>query len=133
MRTDSDEGGLAEAFGLAGGCAVVVAAALVAAAVVAPGHFAPRVLIMAIAVGVVTAVLADWRACAGVAVVAALIFVGFLVHRDGDLTGSAGAWPYTLVIGLAALLGRSARRLHAARRVLLTRRSAPGVRVAQPR
>jgi hypothetical protein len=69
---------------------------------------------MAAVVGVVAAVLTDWRACAGAAVLAALIYVGFLVHRDGVLTGDAAAWPYTIMIGLAAVLGRGARWLRRA-------------------
>jgi len=115
MRSGDADNGLLGAFELAGGCAAAVVAALVAAALVAPGHFGPRVLIMAIAVGAVAAVLTDWRSSAGAAVLAALIFVGFLVHHDGDLTGSATAWPYTLIIGLAALLGRSTRLIRMAR------------------
>jgi cell division protein FtsW (lipid II flippase) len=112
MRTGTaDEAWPAEAFGLAGGCAAVVVAALATAAVVAPAHVGARMLIMAVTVGVLAAVLTDWRACLGVAVVGALIFVGFLAHRDGVLTGSTAAWPYTIMIGLAAVLGRAVRRM----------------------
>jgi hypothetical protein len=99
------------AFGLAGGCTAVVVAALVTAAVVAPGHEFVRAVLMAVAVGAVAAVLVDRRASAGAAVVAALIFVGFLAHRDGVLTGDASAWPYAIMIGLGVLPGRIERRL----------------------
>ena len=110
MRTEKvDDTTSTAAFGLAGGCAVVVVAALAAAAFMPPGHVGARLLVMAVTVGVLAAVLTDWRASAGVAVVAALIFVGFLVHRDGDLTGGTSAWPYTIMIGLAALAGRGLR------------------------
>jgi hypothetical protein len=110
MRTEEVDGALpAAAFGLAGGCAAVVGAALASAAFIPPGHLGARVLVMAVTVGVLAAVLSDWRACAGVAVVAALIFVGFLAHRDGVLTGDRSAWPYTIMIGLAAILGRGER------------------------
>jgi hypothetical protein len=64
---------------------------------------------MAVVVAALAAVLVDGRAALGVAVVAALIFVGFLAHRDGVLTGGASVWPYTIIIGLGALLGRSHR------------------------
>jgi len=97
------------AFGLAGGCAAMGVVALGTAALVAPGDLAGRAAAMAMAVGVLAAVLVDWRASTGVTVVAALIFVGFLAHRDGDLTGSASAWPYTTAIGFALVLGRGAR------------------------
>ena len=103
--------GTSAAFGLAGGCAAVVIVALATAALVAPGDLAGRVAAMAVAVGVLAAVLVDWRASLGVAVAAALIFVGFLAHRDGDLTGGTSAWAYTIAIGLALVLGRAQRLL----------------------
>jgi hypothetical protein len=109
MRTKQVDGASPAAFGLAGGCAAVVVAALAAAAFVPYGHAGARALVMAVTVGVLAATLSDWRACAGVALAAALIFVGFLVHRDGVLTGGTSAWPYTIMIGLAALLGRGER------------------------
>jgi hypothetical protein len=102
------------AFGLAGGCTAVVLAAFATAALVSPDHFFVRAVVTAAAVGVVAAALTDWRACAGVAVFAALLYMGFLVHRDGVLTGDPTAWPYTIMIGLAALLGRGERRMRRA-------------------
>jgi hypothetical protein len=102
------------AFGLAGGCVTVVAAALATAALFAPSQQDARLLAMAVTAGVLAAVLADWRACLGVTLVAALIFVGFLAGHAGDLTSDRSAWPYTLVIGLAALLGRGQRRMRLA-------------------
>jgi hypothetical protein len=110
MRSETVEDRyLARAFGLAGGCVTVVAAALCTAAAVPPERIGVRVAVMAATVGVLARVLADWRACVGVAVVAALIYVGFLVHRDGVLTGDLSAWPYALTIGAAAILGRVIR------------------------
>ena len=102
------------AFGLAGGCVTVVAAALATAALCTPSEQGARLLAMAATAGVLAAVLADWRACLGVTVVAALIFVGFLAGHAGDLTSDRAAWPYTLVIVLAALLGRGLRRVRLA-------------------
>lgn len=107
-------GGEEMAFGLAGGCVAVVAAALATAALFTPSEQAARLLAMSAAVGVLAAVLADWRACLGVTVVAALIFMGFLAGHAGDLTSDRSAWPYTLLIGLAALLGRVLRRVRLA-------------------
>jgi hypothetical protein len=110
MRSENvDDASSTAAFGLAGGSAAVVVAALAAAAFMPPGHVGARSLVMAVTVGVLAATLTDWRACAGVAVLAALIFVGFLAHRDGVLTGDPSAWPYTIMIGLAAVLGRGER------------------------
>jgi hypothetical protein len=72
---------------------------------------------MALAAGVVAAIVRDWRACLGVTVFAALVYVGFLTGRDGVLTVHGSAWADTLLIGLAALLGRGQRRLrHAVQR-----------------
>jgi hypothetical protein len=115
MRTeDVDDASATAAFGLAGGCAAVVVTALAAAAFIAPDQMGARSLVMAVAVGVLAAVLTDWRACAGVAVVAAVIFVGFLAHRDGVLTGDTSAWSYTIMIGIAAVLGRGRRWMRSA-------------------
>ncbi len=107
-----------EAFGLAGGCAAVVLAALVTAAFVAPDHIVVRAAVMALGVGVLAAVLTDWRACVGAAVLAGLIYIGFLVHRDGVLTGDPSAWRYTPVMGAAVLVGRIGRRLHRSAEIL---------------
>lgn len=110
MRTEANgDAWPSEAFGLAGGCATVVLAALATAAFVAPGHVVARAAVMAVVVGVLAAVLARFRACAGAAVLAALIYIGFLVHRDGVLTGDTSAWTYTIMIGLAGVLGRGGR------------------------
>jgi hypothetical protein len=114
MRTPEADPRPAVAFGLAGGSTAVVAAAFLTAAAVAPGHLAARTVVLAVTVGVVAAIVHDWRACAGVTVLAALTYVGFLVHHDGVLTGNAAAWPYTIVIGFAAIVGRVERRMRRA-------------------
>ncbi|WP_433300340.1 hypothetical protein ACQP2F_02810 [Actinoplanes sp. CA-030573] len=110
MKTSADE----VAFGLAGGCVAVIAAAFVAAGTFAPGQRWARLLVMALVAGIAAARLADWRACAGVTLFAALVYVGFLADRDGDLLPHGHAWPYALLIVLAALLGRGQRRLRRA-------------------
>ena len=61
------------AFGLAGGCVAMVGAGFAAAGI---DGFGARLAVMALAALVAAAVLADWRACAGVTAAAALIFVG---------------------------------------------------------
>jgi len=96
------------AFGLAGGCVGVIVAAFGAAAFPA-GHGGARPVVMALAAGAAAAIVRDWRACLGVTVFAALVYVGFLAGRDGVLTVPGSAWSYTLLIGLAALLGRGQR------------------------
>jgi len=103
MRTED------AAFGLAGGFAVVVAAALVTAGMIPADERFARLAVMAAVTAVLTVVIGDARAAAGIAVVAALVFVGFLAHRFGVLTGDPRAWESALVIVLAAGLGRMIR------------------------
>ena len=100
-------------FGLAGGSVVVAGTALATAGLIAPADLGVRAAAMAAVVAVLAAVLRDVRACLGVTAMAALIFVGFLDHRYGVLTG-ASAWRYTIPIVLAAVLGRGHRRLRRA-------------------
>lgn len=97
------------AFGLAGGCVTVIGAACLAALAFRPGDTGARLLLMALAAGVLGAVLADWKACLGVTVFAVLVYVGFLADRDGDLLAHSSAWSYALLIGLAAVAGRGQR------------------------
>lgn len=101
------------AFGLAGGCAAVIVAALIAAVLIEPGSEGGRLLMMAVTAGVLARFVEDWRASVGVTVAAALIYVGFLANTGGDLTADATAWPYTVAIAFAALLGRGQRWMHA--------------------
>jgi hypothetical protein len=101
------------AFGLAGGCVAVIGAAFLAAAVTT--DMRGRLLVLALAAGVIAARTVDWRACLGSTAFAALVYVGFLAGHQGTLTGDAPAWAYTLVIGLAVLLGRGQRWMHSVR------------------
>src|SRR3954452_2097807 len=113
MRTGVDEETASTAaFELAAGCVVVVATACFVAAAFGPADRVARLVIMAVGVGLLAVNVREARACAGVAVVAALVFVGFLAHRDGQLTGSPAPWVSTSVIGLAALAGRGPRWIH---------------------
>jgi len=75
-----------------------------------PGETVARLVVMSLATVGVTALSRDWRAGAGGAALAVLIFVGFLVNRDGVLTGSASGWAEAAVIPVAAL-GGFARRI----------------------
>ncbi len=109
MESRVDDASLPAGFGLAAGCVGVVAAAFGVATAVAPHDVAARAVVMAVVAGVAATLIADWRACLGVTVFAALVFVGFLAHRYGDLTGDDSAWPYTILIGFAAVLGRGQR------------------------
>ncbi|MFF5297662.1 hypothetical protein [Paractinoplanes globisporus] len=97
------------AFGLAGGCVGVIGAAFVSAAAFPPAETGARLLVMALAAGVIAAIVADWRAWLGVTVFAALVYVGFLAGHDGTLTVHGSAWASTLLIAFAALLGRGQR------------------------
>ena len=108
---DDEERAISAAFEFAAGTAAIVVAGFAAATLFPPGEPAGRALIMAIVVGVLCALFTAWRACAGIAVVAVLVFVGFLTHRYGTLTGAPAPWSYTPVFGFAVLVGRGYRRL----------------------
>jgi hypothetical protein len=112
------------AFGLFGGCAAIVGAAFAAAVMFSPGETVARLVVMSLAMAGVTALTRDWRASAGAAVLAVLVFVGFLVDRAGVLTGDPGAWVFAAVIPVAALAGWS-RRLRWPRIVVAHRSAAP--------
>jgi len=110
MRSSGVDSGVDEvAFGLAGGCVGMIGAAFAGAALFPAGDGGARLLVMALAAGVVAAIVRDWRAGLGVTVFAALVYVGFLAGRDGQLTVHGSAWADTLFIFLAALLGRCRR------------------------
>jgi hypothetical protein len=96
-------------FGLLAGCAAVVGAAFVAALMFTPTESIARLVVMAAAVLGVTAATRDWRAAAGAAALAVLVFVGFLVNRDGVLTGNEHAWADASVLPAAALAGWTRR------------------------
>jgi hypothetical protein len=122
MQSDADEkrdsGAAVE---LTVGCVAVIAVAFTAVALFGPAQYAGRAVVMAVAAGILAAVTRDWRAWLAVTAFAALVFVGFLAHRAGQLSGDPTPWRYTLVIGFAAVLGhvrpwvRNAVRLGAAR------------------
>ncbi|MEV6348324.1 hypothetical protein [Actinoplanes sp. NPDC051851] len=122
MHTRTEDDRDAAAFGLAGGSTAVVLAALAAAAVFAPTEREARLLVMATVSGVLARYLTDWQTSLAVTILAALIFIGFLTHRSGILTGDLTPWPHTAVIALATLLGRGYRRI----RALTTPHTTPG-------
>jgi len=103
------ETSLLQACALAMGCVAVVAAAEAAAAFLGPHELGARALVIALVVGVSTATAPRLRDGAGVALFGALVYVGFLVHRDGVLTGDASAWRYTALVVFLAVLGRVVR------------------------
>lgn len=114
MRTGGDqERDSGAPFELGAGCVAVVAAAFVAAAMFGPAEQVDRAVLMAICAAGLAVALRDWRAVAGATVIAALVFVGFLAHQAGQLTGDPAPWRYTLIIGFAALLGRGPRWIRA--------------------
>jgi hypothetical protein len=112
----SEQRGLSTAFDLALGSAGVVVAAFGAAVLFRPGEPGDRAMVVAIGVAVVAAIMRDWRATAGITVLAALTFVGFLAHRAGQLTGDPAPWRYTPIIIVAALAGRAVQVIRAALR-----------------
>jgi hypothetical protein len=94
---------------VAAGWAVMVAAALLAAAVFPPSEQPGRMLVMAVAAGVFASVVADLRAVAAVTGLGMATYVGFLANQFGDLTATADAWSYAVVIGFAGVLGSGYR------------------------
>jgi len=98
------------ALGLAGGCTAMVVAGFVAAASFGPRELDGRAVVMALAAGVIAAVVSDRRASVAVTALTTLVFLGFLAGHAGDLTSGAAAWPYALTIPLAAVIGGGLRR-----------------------
>ncbi|MFJ1540903.1 hypothetical protein ACIODS_20380 [Micromonospora chalcea] len=87
----------------------MVGAVLLAAAVFPPSEVPERMLVMAVAVGVFASVVADLRAVAAVTGLGMATYVGFLANQFGDLTATADAWSYAVVIGFAGVLGTGYR------------------------
>lgn len=107
----NDDATVNASFEVAAGTAAITVAGFAAAVLFPPAEPAGRVLVVAITVGVLSVVFSNWRACLTVAVIAALVFVGFLAHQYGVLTGDATAWSFTALIGFAVLIGRGYRRM----------------------
>lgn len=116
MRHNDDDA-INATFETVAGTAALIVTAFAAAVMFPAAEPAARVLVVAVTVGVLSARFTDWRACAGVAVIAALVFVGFLAHQYGVLTGEPTPWSFTPLIGFAALLGRGYRRLASSSRI----------------
>ncbi|WBB78486.1 hypothetical protein O7606_19970 [Micromonospora sp. WMMD882] len=87
----------------------MAAAALLAAAVFPPSESPGRMAVMAVAAGVFASVVADLRAVAAVTGLGMAMFVGFLANQLGDLTATAEAWSYAVVIGFTGVLGSGYR------------------------
>jgi hypothetical protein len=114
---------------LVAGCAVVVAAAVVVVLLVPAEALPLRVLVMAVVVGVYAAVVPDTRATVGTALIAALVFAGFLADGYGALGFRAGDVAcYTALIGFATVLGLGQRwmRVGSVRLEPDARTSSPG-------
>ena len=94
---------------IAGSAMVVVAG--FAAAVLFPTEPVGRVLVMALATGVLAALVTDWRACLSVLVTSMLVFGGVLVPGSGVNVGGPIPWSYTPLLILATTLGIGYRRM----------------------
>jgi hypothetical protein len=127
---EDDEAFPQAAAGLAAGCVAVVAVGFIAAGAFPAHDLMARAVALALVAGVAAALIDAWWSAAGVAVFAALVFVGFLAHRYGVLTGGPSAWPDTAVIASAALAGHAARRARAVLpAVMASARQRPGPRM----
>ena len=80
---------------LMAGSAMVVVAGFAAVVLFPRAEPVGRVLVMAIAAGVLAALLTHWRACLGVMATAMLVFVGVLMHGSDLEPGGPGPWSYT--------------------------------------
>lgn len=98
---------------LVAGALGVVVASFAAAVVFPPEEPVGRVLVMAIACGLLAAALSDWRASLANAVVAAGLFVGVLA--DGA-PPAPSPWGFTPIFVMAVLLGAGNRCLRMLRR-----------------
>ncbi|MEV4628230.1 hypothetical protein AB0J90_18330 [Micromonospora sp. NPDC049523] len=117
-REAASENDLSENSGLSlrlvAGWAVVVAAAVVVALLVPADALPLRVLVLAAVVGVYAAVVPDTRATLGTALIAVLVFTGFLAAGYGALGFRAGdIASYTALIGFATVLGLGQRWMRA--------------------
>ena len=93
------------------GSAMVVVAGFAAAVLFPTAEPAGRVVVMALATGVLAAFVTDWRACLGVLVTSMLVFGGVLVPGSGVNAGGPAAWSYTPLLVLATMLGVGYRRM----------------------
>ncbi|RKN41101.1 hypothetical protein [Micromonospora endolithica] len=106
-----DPGRTPVAVTVAAGAVATIGAAVLSTVIFPPADQAGRLLLVAIVVGVFAARVADLRAVGAVTALAMATFVGFLVNRFGDLTGSAEGWALASVIGFAAVLGLGFHRM----------------------
>jgi hypothetical protein len=90
---------------LIAGSAMVVVAGFATAALIPGAEPVKRVLAIAIASGVLAALLTDWRACLGVTATAVLVFVAVQMHGSDVEPGATAPWPYTPLLVLATMLG----------------------------
>lgn len=111
MAGSADDHGVVLTRELVVGLAGVVVAYFAAVVLSPDGDLRARVVVMAVACGVLAALLTDWRAVVVVAVVSVGVFVGVLA--DG-VSASGGAWGFTPLFVLAVLLGVGNRRMRAA-------------------
>jgi hypothetical protein len=130
VAPDEDDVMLRAAGGLLAGCGAVIAVGMIVAGTLPAHDLMARAVLLASVAGAAAAMIERWWAAAGVTVFAALVFVGFLAHRYGVLTGDPSAWPDSAVIASAALLGQAGRRLRtAAAAAGASARSVPAARV----
>jgi hypothetical protein len=89
----------------------VTLAAFATAALCPAGDPAPRALVMAIACGILTTLLTDWRAI-GVVVTACVLTYGFVLTASPP--AAQHPWQFTPIFVVAAMLGVGNRLLRAA-------------------
>lgn len=89
----------------------VTLAAFATAALCPAGEPAPRALVMAVACGILTTLLTDWRAI-GVVVTACVLTYGFVL--TGGAPAALRAWQFTPIFLVAVTLGVGNRLLRAA-------------------
>ena len=89
----------------------VVIAGFAAIVLFPPDEPPGRIVVLAVACGIVASTLTDWRSATGLILVAGFTFVVFLAGRSEGQPDPPAPVSYTPLIGLAVLLGQGYRSL----------------------
>ena len=92
----------------------VVIAGFAAIVLFPPDQPPGRIVVLAVACGIVAAALTDWRSATGLILAAGFVFVVFLASQPDGQPDPPAPVSYTPLIGLAVLLGQGYRSLTAA-------------------
>ena len=91
----------------------LVIASFAAIVLFSPEEPPGRIVVLAVACGIVASTLTDWRSAVGLILGAGFVFVVVLAGRPDTQPGHPAPLSYTPLIGLAVLLGYGYRTLTA--------------------